>query len=82
MNAQEIINYIANAEKKTPVWRKTLYAVVALAVVVFAVLFFAHKLPWQKSQPEQQAAVEQCDGQTVNTAETTADTVCVEAKAE
>lgn len=40
------------ADKKTPTWRKWLYGVLAVLVVVFAILFFTKSLPWQKRAAE------------------------------
>ena len=40
------------ADKKTPTWRKWLYGILAVLVVVFAILFFTKSLPWQKRAAE------------------------------
>ena len=40
------------ADKKTPLWRKIIYWTLILAAIAFTVLFFMHKLPWQKDNPE------------------------------
>ena len=42
------------ADKKTPLWRKILYWIVALAVIAFCVLFFTKNLPWQKKAASSQ----------------------------
>lgn len=48
------------AEKKTPAWKKWLWGIIAVAVVVFAILFFTKSLPWQKEavDSEEDQAVE------------------------
>ncbi|KWW29800.1 MAG: hypothetical protein AUK63_950 [bacterium P3] len=43
------------ADKKTPAWRKWLYAVLVVALIVFAILFFTKSLPWQKDKVAQPA---------------------------
>ena len=45
------------ADKKMAAWKKWLIAIVVLAAAAFAVLFFTHKLPWQKSGEEPVAEV-------------------------
>ena len=40
------------ADKKTPTWRKWLYGILAVLVIVFAILFFTKSLPWQKRAAE------------------------------
>lgn len=40
------------AKKKTPTWKKWMWGILAVAVVVFAILFFTKSLPWQKTVEE------------------------------
>ncbi len=60
------------ADKKTPTWRKWLYGILAVLVVVFAILFFTKSLPWQKEDatPVEEELIEEAPA-----AEIPADTV-------
>ena len=49
------------ADKKMPLWKKCLLWFLVLAVATFAVLFFTHNLPWQKSDTSSATKVEQTD---------------------
>jgi len=45
------------AKKKTPAWKKWMWGILSVLVIVFAILFFTKSLPWQKEVevPEEEA---------------------------